>query len=235
MQTIDISSTSQSAVKKANIIINSGQIESCENRNPNDISGSKDPPSSTSETDGSAKVVKVLLLGAAESGKSTLVRQIRIIHEQDFNNAETLKYKNSIRSSCLEFFALLVSEYLPIQNATSEWKTLCNKFLEQLTENKDLDRDLFDTAITLWQDSIVQEYLIDLDSQKKVRSPRKNTPPPTNSETEEKHLTFYLDDPEYHFLPSLERIMSAGYCPTSSDILSLRSPTTGKISYVQNF
>ena len=236
MQTIDISSTNQSAVKKANIIINSGQIESYESRNPNAISGSKDPPSSVSETDGSAKVVKVLLLGAAESGKSTIVRQIRIIHEQNFNNEETLRYKHNIRSSCLEFFALLVSEYLPIQSATSEWKTLCNKFLERLTENKILDRELFDTAITLWQDSIVQEYLIDLDSENKVRSPRKNTPSPTIGETEEKHLRFYLDDPEYHFLPSLERIMSSGYCPTSSDILSLRSPTTGKISFcVQNF
>ena len=113
---------------------------------------------------------------------------------------------------------------------------MCNKFLERLTENKILDRELFDTAITLWQDSIVQEYLIDLDSENKVRSPRKNTPSPTNGETEEKHLRFYLDDPEYHFLPSLERIMSSGYCPTSSDILSLRSPTTGIISFcVQNF
>ena len=229
LQTIDISSTNQSAVKKANIIINSGRIESDENRNHANT-GSKDPPSSVSETDSNAKVVKVLLLGAAESGKSTLVRQIRIIHEQNFNNEETLRYKHNICSSCLEFFALLVSEYLPVQNATSEWKTLCNRFLERLTENKILDRDLFDTAISLWHDSIVQEYLVDLDSERKVRAPRKNTllPSDVGMDGGAKHLRFYLDDPEYHFLPSLERIMSSGYCPTSSDILSLRSPTTGK-------
>ena len=229
LQTIDISSTNQSAVKKANIIINSGRIESDENRNHANT-GSKDPPSSVSETDSNAKVVKVLLLGAAESGKSTLVRQIRILHEQNFNNEETLRYKHNIRSSCLEFFALLVSEYLPVQNATSEWKTLCNRFLERLTENKILDRDLFDTAISLWHDSIVQEYLVDLDSERKVRAPRKNTllPSDVGMDGGAKHLRFYLDDPEYHFLPSLERIMSSGYCPTSSDILSLRSPTTGK-------
>ena len=178
--------------------------------------------------------MKVLLLGAAESGKSTLVRQYRIINEQNFNNEETLRYKHNIRSSCLEFFALLVSEYLPIQEATSEWKALCNKFLERLAENKVLDRDLFDTAISLWHDSIVQEYLVDLDSKKNVGSPRKNALIPNDAVPEggTKQLRFYLDDPEYHFLPSLERIMSSGYCPTSSDILSLRSPTTGILSWL---
>ena len=123
-QSIDISSTNNSAVKKANRIINSGHIDSTD-KVSGAVSDSKDQRSDVSERRGSsAKVVKVLLLGAAESGKSTLVRQIRLIHGQSFNHEEILRYKHNIRSSCLEFFALLVSEYLPIQQTTSEWLSL---------------------------------------------------------------------------------------------------------------
>ena len=170
----------------------------------------------------------MLLLGAAESGKSTIVRQIRLIHGQSFNHEEILRYKHNIRSSCLEFFALLVSEYLPVQQATAEWKALCNQFLERLAENNILDRELFEIAVSLWRDPIVQEYLVDIDSQKNLRAPQKiETSSADGVDGGIKRLRFYLDDPEYHFLPSLDRIMSSGYCPTTSDILSLRSPTTG--------
>ena len=209
------------------MIINSGHIDKNDKTNAA-VTDSKNSPSCVSDTDSTARVVKVLLLGAAESGKSTLVRQIRLIHGQTFNNEEILRYKHNIRSSCLEFFALLVSEYVPIQQTTSEWKALCNKFLVRLAENKILDRELFDTAVSLWRDSIVQEYLVDIDSHKNLRAPQKNELQSTEgADGGAKLLRFYLDDPEYHFLPSLDRIMESGYSPTTSDILSLRSPTTG--------
>ena len=98
-------------MKKANLIINSGHVES-QTKQGGGFTDSRDPPSSVSGESKDAKVVKVLLLGAAESGKSTLVRQIRLIHGQTFNHEEILRYKNNIRSSCLEFFALLVSSCL---------------------------------------------------------------------------------------------------------------------------
>ena len=225
-------------MKKANLIINSGHVES-QTKQGAGFTDSRDPPSSVSGESKDAKVVKVLLLGAAESGKSTLVRQIRLIHGQTFNHEEILRYKNNIRSSCLEFFALLISEYLPVQETTSEWKALCNRFLERLADNNILDRDLFDAAVCLWRDSVVQEYLVDMDAQKNKQAPIRKTEAPSineGSKGETKTLRFYLDDPEYHFLPSLERIMSSGYCPTTSDILSLRSPTTGKLlSYFSKY
>ncbi|XP_048102315.1 guanine nucleotide binding protein (G protein) alpha v1 isoform X3 [Alosa alosa] len=39
-------------------------------------------------------VVKILLLGAAESGKSTLVKQIKIIHSNGFSRQELLSFKD---------------------------------------------------------------------------------------------------------------------------------------------
>ena len=51
---------------------------------------------------------------------------------------------------------------------------------------------------------------------------------------EERSTRYNLDDPAYHFLPSVDRIMSEGYQPTLSDILSIRIPTTGKINFFTN-
>ncbi|XP_042198494.1 guanine nucleotide-binding protein G(o) subunit alpha-like [Callorhinchus milii] len=38
-------------------------------------------------------VVKILLLGAAESGKSTLVKQMKIIHSHGFSDEELASFK----------------------------------------------------------------------------------------------------------------------------------------------
>ncbi len=39
--------------------------------------------------------IKVLLLGSAESGKSTLIKQLKIIHNYGFEDNERLRYKVS--------------------------------------------------------------------------------------------------------------------------------------------
>ncbi|KAK2819509.1 hypothetical protein Q7C36_021155 [Tachysurus vachellii] len=46
-------------------------------------------------------VVKVLLLGAAESGKSTLVKQMKIIHSNGFTNQELSSFKPAVLDNLL--------------------------------------------------------------------------------------------------------------------------------------
>ena len=89
------------------------------NERPYDFSHTKNPSQiSEPETVRPTRAAKILLLGGAESGKSTLARQLRLINGQTFTDAELLRYKKLIRSSCLELFALLVSEYVPVQQGT---------------------------------------------------------------------------------------------------------------------
>ncbi|XP_061085372.1 guanine nucleotide binding protein (G protein) alpha v1 isoform X2 [Conger conger] len=46
-------------------------------------------------------VVKILMLGAAESGKSTLVKQMKIIHSRGFTNQELASFKPAVMDNLL--------------------------------------------------------------------------------------------------------------------------------------
>jgi len=44
--------------------------------------------------------IKILLLGAGESGKSTIAKQMRIIHDIEFTSEEKDYYKSIIYENC---------------------------------------------------------------------------------------------------------------------------------------
>ena len=48
--------------------------------------------------------LKILLLGSAESGKSTLIKQLKIIHDNGFDESERLLYRVNIFSQIINFF-----------------------------------------------------------------------------------------------------------------------------------
>jgi len=53
--------------------------------------------------------VKLLLLGAGESGKSTVAKQMKIIHLQGFTNEERLTYKSIIHNNVISSMKTLVN------------------------------------------------------------------------------------------------------------------------------
>ncbi|CDQ91954.1 unnamed protein product, partial [Oncorhynchus mykiss] len=48
------------------------------------------------------RLVKILLLGAGESGKSTFLKQMRIIHGQDFDQRAKEEFKATIFSNVIK-------------------------------------------------------------------------------------------------------------------------------------
>lgn len=48
------------------------------------------------------KLVKILLLGAGESGKSTFLKQMRIIHGQDFDQRAKEEFRATIYSNVIK-------------------------------------------------------------------------------------------------------------------------------------
>ncbi|EPY84354.1 hypothetical protein CB1_000482005 [Camelus ferus] len=56
----------------------------------------------------SAREVKLLLLGAGESGKSTTVKQMKIIHEDGYSEEECLQYRTVVYSNTIQFMMVIV-------------------------------------------------------------------------------------------------------------------------------
>lgn len=48
------------------------------------------------------RLVKILLLGAGESGKSTFLKQMRIIHGQDFDQQAREEFRGTIYSNVIK-------------------------------------------------------------------------------------------------------------------------------------
>ncbi|KAK6196202.1 hypothetical protein SNE40_001472 [Patella caerulea] len=77
------------------------------------------------------KSVKLLLLGRPESGKSTLARQIRIIHDRDFMETERLAYRSVLRQNLIDILKTLLQtiDQLNIQTGT-EYHNLYDELSE---------------------------------------------------------------------------------------------------------
>uniref|UniRef100_A0A5G2R5X2 G protein subunit alpha i3 n=1 Tax=Sus scrofa TaxID=9823 RepID=A0A5G2R5X2_PIG len=55
-----------------------------------------------------AKEVKLLLLGAGESGKSTIVKQMKIIHEDGYSEEECKQYKVVVYSNTIQSIIAII-------------------------------------------------------------------------------------------------------------------------------
>ena len=56
------------------------------------------------------KEMKLLLLGAGESGKSTVLKQLRLLHQGGFGNQERLQYREVIWADAVQSMKILIIE-----------------------------------------------------------------------------------------------------------------------------
>jgi len=149
--------------------------------------------------------IKMLLLGAGESGKSTVLKQMKLIHHGGYNESERDSYKeiifsNTIQSmrAILEAMPSLDLSLLPSNDAR---RNVILSLPPQL-EAESLPRDVTDAIRGLWRDPAVVEA---------VRRSRE----------------FQLNDSATYYFNAIERMAAPGYLPTDQDILRSRVKTTG--------
>lgn len=153
------------------------------------------------------QTVKILLLGAGESGKSTIVKQMRIIHDDGFSEGELFDYKKVVRDNILEAIKAIVDnmEKLSIQ---LDDETLLPKytFIKSLSANipETAMDDARDALEYLWADKGVQSCFA-------------------------RRSEYYLLDSAQYFLDNINRIFRADYNPSTQDILRTRVRTTGMV------
>eukprot|EP00126_Sphaerothecum_destruens_P001910 Sdes_comp15344_c0_seq1m4210 len=161
-----------------------------------------------------SKEVKLLLLGAGSCGKSTIVKQMRIIHGGGFSENERRDFRIIVLKNMIQTIQTLIAgiEVLSIPCEVSSLTKL--KEIEHFfktTAPEDIDMKLFhEYTNIIWNDAAIQQCL-------------------------SKRNVLLVEDSAQYFYDHLERICSLDYIPTEQDILRSRIATSGIIEYRFNF
>ncbi|KAF7261005.1 hypothetical protein EG68_01861 [Paragonimus skrjabini miyazakii] len=156
--------------------------------------------------------IKLLLLGTGEAGKSTFVKQMRIIHGSGYSEDDKraficLIYQNIFlaMTTMLEAMQKLGIIYSDAKNP--ENAELISKI--DLENTITLDADMVTAIGELWTDPGMKECF-------------------------ERRREFQLTDSSKYYLDNFDRIAAPDYLPTLQDILRVRVPTTGIVEYPFN-
>lgn len=149
--------------------------------------------------------VKVLVLGAANAGKSTLIRNIRLIHECTFSPEEIQITIDGIRVMTLEALVDFIKATGVAENASKELRQIIYPLISSVEgwnylDNPDVSPKLIRDALKISRDPLVQEWL--------------------SSE----NLMKILNE-NCSLLANIESTFRKDYYPTYDDILTLRKPT----------
>jgi len=150
--------------------------------------------------------IKLLLLGGSESGKSTVLKQMRIINQKNFKPQERTQYRvviymniNQTAKSLIELAELMK---IPIKNEANV--NIIKKFNASIDKDTPLPEEYFKALIE------IRDYLKDKSnffssSEYKVK----------------------MDDSSRYFMKNIDRVSCTDYIPTDQDILRCRVRTTG--------
>ena len=187
----------------------------------------QNPLPSTNSTEGfKHKNAKVLVLGAAESGKSTICRHIRQLHGQQFTDAEILHFKKAIRESCLQHFLNSIADLLLDPTLHFGTKERCAELLQQYKDKSKIDREYIEEAVRIWKLTLVQKHIASITT---IHDATENNAcgGDTGIKKQNELNRLHSDNPGNLFLRRFDKIMEQGYSPILEDILNIRIPTTG--------
>uniref|UniRef100_A0A8D0G7V1 G protein subunit alpha i3 n=1 Tax=Sphenodon punctatus TaxID=8508 RepID=A0A8D0G7V1_SPHPU len=153
-----------------------------------------------------AKEVKLLLLGAGESGKSTIVKQMKIIHEDGYSEEECKQYKVVVYSNTIQSIIAIIRamgrlkiDFGEVARADDARQLFV---LAGSAEEGVMTPDLAGVIKRLWKDAGVQACF-------------------------SRSREYQLNDSASYYLNDLDRISQPTYIPTQQDVLRTRVKTTG--------
>uniref|UniRef100_A0A6B2L818 Uncharacterized protein n=1 Tax=Arcella intermedia TaxID=1963864 RepID=A0A6B2L818_9EUKA len=149
--------------------------------------------------------VRLLLLGAGESGKSTIAKQMKILHVGGFNPEEKSEYIHTIHSNIYESVQAIAhaSETLEIPINSPEVREIAEAFMEPFTSSS-LSPDTAAKITQFYADPQVRAIM-------------------------ERRAEFQLLDNTEYYAREIQRICAKDYVPTEFDVLNSRVQTTGVI------
>lgn len=153
-----------------------------------------------------AEKVKLLLLGAGESGKSTIFKQMKLIYGNRYTESECKKYIPTIHANILQTIHIFL-HHLKEYNYYDEIKQVNElKILEETLVTSKIDEELGNVIKIFWNDDAVQ----------KLWSKR--------SEFQ------IVGESVVYFVNRIDIIANENYVPSQDDILNSRVKTTGIVT-----
>ncbi|GAA6044296.1 hypothetical protein JCM8097_006752 [Rhodosporidiobolus ruineniae] len=149
---------------------------------------------------------KMLLLGAGESGKSTVLKQMKLIHEGSYTDKERENYKEIIYSNTVQSMHVILDamEMMGISLQNPEGPRFQEIIMAQphQIEADYLPSDVTEAIIELWKDQGVRECF-------------------------GRSREYQLNDSAQYYFDSIARIGGRNYVPSDQDVLRSRVKTTG--------
>ncbi|KAI9491631.1 guanine nucleotide-binding protein alpha-2 subunit [Zychaea mexicana] len=151
--------------------------------------------------------VKLLLLGAGESGKSTVLKQMKLINASGFDASERESFRMIVFSNVINIMQTLLEVIdqlnIPLELETSqEDAELIMQDTPALSKAQPYPATYLDPLKRLWSDPGIQKAC--------------------------KHGNdFALHDNVLYFYEELDRLWEEHYIPTDKDIIRCRAKTTG--------
>lgn len=155
------------------------------------------------------KELKLLLLGTGESGKSTFIKQMRIIHGSGYTDDDKRTFIKLVYQNIYMAMNAMINA---METLKIPYKNEQNEEYAKLIKAVD-----FETATTLEDSHVIAIKQLWLD--------------PGIKECYDRRREYQLTDSAKYYLDSLDRISTKDYLPTEQDVLRVRVPTTGIIEY----
>ena len=152
-----------------------------------------------------ASKVKLLLLGAGESGKSTIFKQMKVIYGKNFTSEERKMMLPTIYSNVILACKVLTEQagHLELMDEVKAMDAF--KTLQDTDENAPIDVALGDAIKELWNDPGIQKVW-------------------------ERRSEYQLIESVQYYFERLDKIKAASYLPDKDDILYSRVRTTGIVT-----
>ncbi|XP_004591842.2 guanine nucleotide-binding protein subunit alpha-14 [Ochotona princeps] len=153
--------------------------------------------------------LKLLLLGTGESGKSTFIKQMRIIHGSGYSDEDRKGFTNLVYQNIFTAMQAMIRamDTLRIPYACEQNKENARLIRAvEVDKVSALSRDQAEAIKQLWRDPGVQECY-------------------------DRRREYQLSDSAKYYLTDIDRIALPSFVPTQQDVLRVRVPTTGIIEY----
>ncbi|CDS07444.1 hypothetical protein LRAMOSA01393 [Lichtheimia ramosa] len=156
--------------------------------------------------------VKLLLLGAGESGKSTVLKQMRLLHAAGFSASERESYRVIVFSNIFSIMQTLleITQQLDLEIHDKDLQEEARSFFREmppLAKDEPFPSDYLVILKKLWADEGIQSAY-------------------------EHGNSFALHDNVPYFYNQLDRLWEPDYLPTDQDIIRCRAKTTGIVETI---